>query len=415
MEIRKLVQDGVAIAKIAQALGRDWKTIAKAAKAEHIPKYTRKPRESILDPYKAFIQAKLAEAPYTARRILELLRLQGFTGQIRMVQEFCGTVKEEERQKAVIRFETLPGRQMQVDWAEFAWVDFPDGSRRKLYGFGAILGFSRMRFLVFTFDQRVQTLLDCLILAFEYFGGVPEEILFDNMKTVVLNRDIREGTVAFHPKTKDFAGYYGFKLRLAWPYRAQTKGKIERTLGYAKQDFWPGIRFANLPELNAQALAWCEKVNGRPHSQTHEIPRERLLREPLSRIAGRPRYDTRKHEVRRASKECFVSFEGNLYSVPWKLAGRDITVLAGREIVTFFFNGEKIAEHARTDRKGQRLSDPRHFEGLLAHSMKRARREAIKRLPVIALDGPPEGTWPVVEVRGLEAYDAIISETEVMG
>jgi len=410
MEIRNLAKEGVPIARIAELLGRDWKTVAKAAKAEHKSHYVRTQKKpSKLEPYQGFIQAKLQEASYTVPRLLEMLNIQGYCGGHTLLYYYVAQFKREQYSKAVLRFETLPGQQMQADWAEFAWVELPDGSLKKLYMFGAILGYSRMRYIEFTFDCKLERLLLCLRHAFEYFGGVSREILFDNMKTVTLGRDLREGTIRFHPKFLDFAGYYGFTPRLTWPYRAQTKGKVERTIGYVRQDFWPGIRFENLQDLNIQALAWCEKVNGRTHSQTQEVPMERLAKENLTSIAGRAAYDTRVHVLRRASRDCWVYLEGNFYSIPWKYAGRDVTVLSGEHSVEIFLGSEKIAHHPKAQGKGNKIHDPAHFKGLRAKAVSEAKRGAIRKLPVISLKHSFEAqSWPSVEVRPAAAYDVLV-------
>lgn len=415
MKIRQLNQQGVPIARIAELLGRDWKTIAKAAKEPHAPKYKRtRTRPSKLDPYKALVQTKLAEAPYTATRLLEIIRPQGYTGGYTILQEYVASIKQQHSAQAVLRFETLPGQQMQVDWAEFAWVVTPDGTKKKLYAFSAILGYSRMRFVEFTFDQKLETLLPCLNHAFEYFGGVVKEVLFDNMKTVVLDRDLNEGTIRFNPRFLDFAGYYSFTPKLTWPYRAQTKGKIERTIGYIRQDFWPGITFISLEDLNNQALAWCEKVNIKVHHETKEIPKDRLAREDLIKLYAKAHYDTRTHHARRVSKDCFISFEGSLYSVPFQYACRDVTMLADNNKLEIFFATEKIAQHCKASASGMKLQEAEHFKGLVAQTVGQIKRGAIRKLPTICLPPHAHGyACPpavAVEVRSPAFYETLVRE-----
>jgi transposase len=178
---------------------------------------------SKLDPYKGFIEAKIKEAPYTGRRILEMIEVQGYEGGHTIVNDYIAGLRQAHQQKAVWRFETMPAEQMQVDWAEFGRVESGAGCGRKLYLFCAILGYSRMRYIEFSFSQRLAALLGCLTHSFEYFGGVVREVLFDNMKTVVVGRDLVAGTIQYNDRFRDFCGYYGFRARLAWPYRAQTK------------------------------------------------------------------------------------------------------------------------------------------------------------------------------------------------
>lgn len=403
MKIRQMVQEGIPLVQIAGLLGRDRKTVAKAAENEHAPAYRRSPRPSKLDAYKPFLEAKLEEAPYTARRLLGMIRSQSYAGGYTILAEWLSVVRQKQRIQAILRFETLPGQQMQVDWAEFAWVLLPSGERRKLYAFIAILGYSRMRYVEFTLDQKLPRLLESLTHAFGYFGGVPRELLMDNMKTVVLSRDLREGTIRFHPKFSDFIGYYGCSCRLTWPYRAQTKGKVERTIGYLRQDFWPGVQFSGLEDLNPQALGWCDRVNSQPHSQTGRVPRQRLLEENLTPLGARPAYDTRIHHVRKASRDCWVAFEGSFYSVPWRYAAKEVTLLAGAKTLEIFSAGAKIAEHYLAPAKGARVQNPQHWDGFPLLRSGSAASVAVRSLPVRRLTSRCE-----VEVRPAAFYEAFV-------
>ena len=147
-----------------------------------------------------------------------------------------------------------------------------------------------MQYAEFTQRQDAETLLHCMAHALTYFGGVPQTVLTDNMKTVVVDRV--DGQPRFHPKLLDFASYYGFVPRVCHPYRPQTKGKIESTIRYIKASFWPGTGFNSLKDLNGQALAWCEEANRRVHATTREIPAVRFPHEGLTPLNGQPAYDT---------------------------------------------------------------------------------------------------------------------------
>lgn len=404
MKIRQMVREGVPLVQVARLLGRDRKTVAKAAGSGHTPAYRRGPRPSKLDVYKAFLEAKVGEAPYTAKRLGEMIRAQGYTGGYTILAKYVGAVRQKQRVQAVLRFETLPGQQMQADWAEFAWVILPSGERRKLYAFAAILGYSRMRYVEFTLDQKLPRLLESLTHAFAYFGGVARELLMDNMKTVVVSRDLRGETIRFHPKFSDFIGYYGCSCRLTWPYRAQTKGKVERTIGYLRQDFWPGVQFTGLDDLNAQALGWCDRVNDQPHSQTGQVPRERLKQEGLTPLGNRPAYDTRAHHVRKASRDCWVSFEGSVYSLPWRYAGREVTLLAGTKTVEIFCGGDKVAEHPRAKAKGTQVQNLSHWDRFPIARSAPATPLPVRSLPI----RPLEAASPQVELRPAAFYEAFV-------
>jgi transposase len=187
-------------------------------------------------------------------------------------------------EKATVRFETMPGLQGQMDWAHFEDHKIKDenGVVKKLYCFLLILGCSRMRYIEFVTDMSTNTMIRCHANAFRYFGGYPEEILYDNMKQVVIKRLLKQEDSTLNRQFEDFAGFYGFKPILCRPYRGQTKGKAERTVSYVRDNFMVGIKYNSLDDLNGQALAWCNKVNGKVHGTTGEIPFERLKKEGLN-------------------------------------------------------------------------------------------------------------------------------------
>lgn len=156
----------------------------------------------------------------------------------------------------------MPGLQGQVDWAFFEdHLVYEDGKWKKLYCFLMILGYSRMRYIEFVTDMSTNTLIRCHQNAFRYFGGYPEEILYDNMKQVVVKRLLKQEDSTLNRQFEDFAGFYGFKPVLCRPYRGQTKGKIERTVHFVRDNFMTGIKYKSLNDINGQALAWCNKVN----------------------------------------------------------------------------------------------------------------------------------------------------------
>ena len=175
----------------------------------------------------------------------------------------------------------------------------------------------------FTQRQDAETLLNCMVHAFEFIG-VPRTVLTDNMKTVGVDRV--DGQPCFHAKMLDFASYYGFVPRVCRPYRPETKGKIESTIGFVKGNFWPGIGFDSLRGLNQQSLAWCVEVNGRAHATTREIPQTRFPQEGLTPLNGQPAYDTSYVSHRQVAKDCLFSYRGNRYSVPHVYAGKSVLV-----------------------------------------------------------------------------------------
>lgn len=234
MEIRILRRQGKSLRAIAKETGLSINTIRKYLAQETSPKYkTRMPRISKLDAFKEYLVRRLegaAPATLPAPVLFREIQEQGFKGKVTILRDYLQSIKPKGLEDPLVRFETGPGVQMQVDWVEF--------KKERLSAFVATLGFSRACYVEYVENERIETLIACHIKALEYFGGVPQEILYDNMKTVVLKRDARgPGQHQFHPTLWDVAKHYGFKPRLCQPYRAKTKGKVERFNRYLRHSF----------------------------------------------------------------------------------------------------------------------------------------------------------------------------------
>jgi transposase len=241
--------------------------------AEATPQYAARPdRPSKLEPFYSYIQSRLAAAApdwIPAAVLYREVQALGYTGGERLVRLYVSQLKPTVPAEPTIRFETEPGKQMQVDWAVFR------RGRDRLSAFVATLGHSRMSFVRFVEDEQFETLADCHEAAFDYFGGVPRQVLYDNMKTVVLARDAYgEKRHRFHPGLWDFAKHHGFLPRLCAPYRAQTKGKVERFIHYLRHSFYipyaamlkPVGLVPDAPGANVAVLRWLdETANCRQH------------------------------------------------------------------------------------------------------------------------------------------------------
>ncbi len=224
---------------------------------------------------------------------------------------------------AAIRYETTPGRQAQCDWGTFKnFSANVDGIERPLYGFFLILGYSRMKYVEFTTDMKTETLIRCIENAFKYFGGFPEEILFDNMPQVV-NRalvDKKSKDRALLPAFTSFSEYYGFNIRLARIRRPQEKGKVERFVGEFQSDFLPQLAKKtghNLADLNVEALEWCDEVNARVHGTTHKVPFDQLVKEGLSPLPDIRYLDNKTVKV---ASDGTLSYRGEIYAVDNRFA-----------------------------------------------------------------------------------------------
>lgn len=286
MDIVSLHRQGLSIKAIARQLGVGRNTVRRALHREGPPAYRRPASPGKLDPFKDYLLARLTEFPeLSAAALLDEIRAQGYAGGISILKDFTRPYRRRRREP-VVRFETPPGRQAQVDWAELGRHEL-DGQMVALHLFVMVLGFSRALYAEAVTAEDLPTFLACHARAFAFFGGMPAEILYDNAKVVVLERT--SAGPRYNPGLLDFAGRYGFAPRLCRPYRARTKGKVERSIGYLRDRFFCGRRFSGLEDLNAQLLAWLDGVaNRRVHATTNERPIDRLAREALTPYALAP-------------------------------------------------------------------------------------------------------------------------------
>ena len=283
MEIRVLRRQGKSIREIARTLEVSRNTVRRYLRSEALPRYTRQARPSKLDPFKHYIGERVkAAAPewIPAIVLLRELRALGYAGGYSILKDHLATLRPVAKVEPLIRFETEPGRQMQADFATIR------RGRDRLAVFIATLGWSRAAYVEFVTDERLETLLSCHEHAFYFFGGVPREVLYDNMRTVVTDRDqYGPGLHRYNRTFLDFAHHYGFLPRLCRPYRAQTKGKVERFIGYLRGSFYIPLAsqlraerlMVDRDTANARVGTWLREVaNARVHATTGEVPLVRL-------------------------------------------------------------------------------------------------------------------------------------------
>jgi len=359
--IKHLHGQGVPKARIARELGLDPKTVNRGIETEKHPKRKQQSRGSILDPYKEYINQRLEKYDLTASRILREVKERGYPGSYTILRNYVRQVKGAKPRPAFVRFETGPGEQAQMDWSDFGLVDF-DGQKRKLWCFAMVLGYSRTLYIEFSHSQNLVSLGQSHVNAFRYFGGVTDSILYDNMKTVVLSRE--GNRIHWNPHFMDFASHYGFMPKLCLPGRKETKGKIERPFSYIRSSFFRGTEFSSLTDVNEKGWNWLDTVaNTRIHGTTQEIPFDRLKAENLNHLRDED-YVLEHSEMRKSTKDCYLSFDGNRYSVPYQYSCRDLTVrLRGEELRIFYGDG-LIATHRLSYQRGQMVTDPQHFLGI---------------------------------------------------
>ncbi len=298
LEIRILHRQGVGVREIARRMGVSRNTVRKYLRDESAPLYgPRAPRASKLDAYKDYIAERLqaAKPHWIPATVMEReIRALGYAGSLRLLRYHMATLRPVAKEDPVVRFETAPGEQMQVDWGVFRRGKDP------LSAFVATLGWSRYAYVEFASDERFATLRRCHENAFAYFQGAPREVLYDNMRTVVAERHAYgQDRHRFHPGLWELANQVGFTPRLCRPHRAKTKGKVERFIGYLRHSFYvplaTRLKQAGLvldtETANIEVLKWLRDVaNIREHGTTGAVPAERW-REEIAALIPAPRAD----------------------------------------------------------------------------------------------------------------------------
>ena len=347
MHYHILSQQGLSIRKIAASCGVSRNAVRRALRSSTPPTGKRQRAKGVaLEPYKAQIGAWLADkitSHWTAERIYDELQARGYAGGRTVVKEYVRAHRPRPERSAEARFFVKPGQQMQVDWAEMGTVSVA-GVERKLYAFVAILSWSRALFVCFTTDMKLLTWLDCHRRAFEFFGGVPSEVLIDNLKTGVLSR--AGATVRWQPQYEALAVGYGFRPIAHFPMRPKTKGRVERIVRFVRERFFAGRTIDDLGNFNTEALVWLkERANVRVHRVTRERPCDRFAVEAAA-LGPVWAYDIVLEDSRVADAYGLVSVDGVRYSVPARFARRPVTVQRRAVGVSFVVDSEIVATHA---------------------------------------------------------------------
>jgi transposase len=376
--IQEKIQQGMYIKDIAEELGVHPRTVRRAVKRGSAPPGKRPTaRKSKLDLFKPTIDRLLAEGVWNSVVIQREIEALGYTGKGAILRAYIQPKRVLRPSRATVRFETGPGEQLQHDWAEIATVIA--GVSQKVCFAVNTLGYSRRFHVWATHSQDAEHTYEALIRAFEYFGGIPTEVLVDNQKSAVIEHRVGQ-SVKFNARFLDLAAHCGFRPRACRPYRARTKGKDERMVRYVKEHFFVRYRaFESLAHLNQQALQWLrEEADPRVHGTHGEVVAERFAREaPALRALPGSRFDTSYREARFVAFDGYIDVRGNRYSVPAALVGSAVTVRIGLDDTLAVFDSEErlIATHRlRAAREGW-TTVPDHHAGLWAETLKVERRD----------------------------------------
>jgi len=391
MKIRELMQAGKSAYGIGKELGISKNTAHKYMQTGmSSPK--RNDRPSKLDPYKPLLHELMADGLYNCVVLLERIGEAGYDGGISVLKDYVHPFRPPKKLPAVRRYETGPGKQAQMDWGICHYTD-AKGVVHKVPVFVMVLGHSRAKYVEFTSRCDLASLERCMVNAFAYFGGVPEKVLTDNMKTVIAGREC--GKPIWNSTFEDFSTEMGFVPKVCMPRHPQTKGKVERLVGYVKDNFLPGRRFLDMSDLNRQVIQWCSQCDLKVHGTTGKIPAEELSKEQLLPLPAKEVMDKYRWEIRNVTRDGFVSFDGIRYGVPWQYSGRQVRVRLCAGYVEIHLDNVLVARHEARYSGGRIVWLAGQYAGL-------SEKGGIPLPRSIARQ-----TSPQVQVRDLGEYDRL--------
>jgi transposase len=332
----------------------------------HQPRPSVQRRSSLVEPYAQFIEQTLRQYPtLRATRLHDMLRERGFAGSARTLRTYVATVRPEPKTEAYLRLETLPGEQAQIDWAHVGRMAVP-GGERSLWLFVIVLSYSRALWGELVFDLSVESLCRSLVRAAAHFGGVTRQWLFDNPKTVVVER---YGDAArFHPTLLSLCAHFRVQPRLCAVARPEHKGRVERAIRYLRERFFAGRTIVGIEDGNRELVRFVEEVAllrdhprepGRTVADALGDERPKLLALPD------PLPPTEYATMVSIDKTAFARFETNLYSVPPHLAGRTATLAYDDRVIRILDGELEVARHARSFGRRQTIEAPAHRATLL--------------------------------------------------
>lgn len=350
---------------IASQLGIHHGVVDRVLAHAGLPKIERTSRASIIDPYLPFIIETLHEFPkLTAARLYEMAKQRGFRGGPSQFRQRISELRPRQLPEAYLRLKTLPGEQAQVDWGHFGHIQIGN-AKRPLMAFVMVLSWSRQIFLQFYLNQQMENFLRGHVAAFEAWQGLPKILLYDNLKSAVLERQGQ--AIRFHPTLLDLASHYRFEPRAAAPARGNEKGRVERAIRYIRDNFFAGRHYQSVEDLNRQANDWCQGVsaNRRCPENVDLTVRDAFLHEQPSLLAlpDNP-FNTREQKQVKAQKTPYVRFDLNDYSIPHQQVQKQLTVNACLTRVRIIDGEKLIAEHPRSFSKGEQIENEQHINAL---------------------------------------------------
>ncbi len=355
------------VGTIARQLGVHHATVDRVLSQAGLPKAERPHRASLIDPYLPFVLKTLEQYPrLTASRLYAMVRERGYSGGEDHFRHLIAHYRPRAQPEAYLRLKTLPGEQAQVDWGHFGKLTIGK-AERTLMAFVMVLSFSRQIFLRFFLDARMSNFLRGHEAAFRAWGGLPRVLLYDNLKSAVLER--QGEAIRFHPTLLEFAAHYRFEPRPVAVARGNEKGRVERAIRFIREGFFAARQWRDLDDLNAQAEAWCQgQAADRPCPEDRSLSvREAFAQEKpkLLTLPDTP-FPTDEREAVSVGKTPYVRFDRNDYTIPHTHVRRTLTVVASPSEVRILDGAEVIARHARSYDKDKQVEDEAHIAGLTA-------------------------------------------------
>ena len=371
-------EDQLTHQQIAQKLSLDSKTVAKWLKRERFDARTNAGRSSKLDPHKALIRAWLEKHPYSAQQIFQrLIAENAFSGGYTIVKEYVRKVRPRP-EKAFLSLSFAPGESAQVDWGHCGTIAVGN-TRRALSVFVMVLSHSRQMYIEFTLSQKQEHFLACHEHAFEYFGGVPQSVMVDNLKSAVLEHK-RGETPRWNPRYADFARDYGFEIVACNPRAPQEKGRVENGVGYVKKNFLAGRQFQDFHHIAPSARQWLDLIaNERVHRVTQQKPRV-LWKAERPHLQGLPLNTPETASIlrQRATSTFRLCIETNRYSVPAQYASHYLDVHLDAQELRVYHEGSEVARHRRDYGRHGDFENPDHPKALLAGRQKARAHKALQ-------------------------------------
>ena len=353
------------VGTIATQLGVHHSVVDRVLSQAGLPKVERSPRTSMIDPYLPFITETLSQFPMlTAARLYEMAKQRGYPGAPSQFRQRISQLRPRKQPEAYLRLKTLPGEQSQVDWGHFGHIKIGK-ARRPLMAFVMVLSWSRQIYLQFYLNAQMENFLRGHVGAFEAWNGLPRVLLYDNLKSAVLER--QGDAIRFHPTLLALSAHYHFEPRPVAVARGNEKGRVERAIRYIRTNFFSGRQWQTLEQLNQQADEWCQGISAErkcPENTDLSVKAAFLQEQPsLLTLPDNP-FDTRERVEVIARKTPYIRFDLNDYSVPHQHVQKPLTVTADLRQVQILEDAKVIAEHVRSFDKGTQIEHEEHINAL---------------------------------------------------